>query len=138
MVALKNRTRLKKYEYRRSAPPSKMADNKKSINHFTEDNFAIHVSFRFTVLSAGCFLLDTKKHLDTTCCKLKYQIIFWKSRRFLKSMQHNPTPPPSSLAQPLPQHFPYKPYETNFARIFLFLETGGLLDSFALYAVLKQ
>ena len=26
-------------------------------------------------------------------------------------------------------HLPYKPYETTFARIFLFLETAGLLNS---------
>ena len=31
-------------------------------------------------------------------------------------------------------HLPYKPYETTFARIFLFLETVGLLDGRALYA----
>ena len=32
-------------------------------------------------------------------------------------------------------HLPYKPYESTFARIFLFLETAGLLDSRAVYAV---
>ena len=32
-------------------------------------------------------------------------------------------------------HLPYKPYETSFARIFLFLETVGLLDWRALYAI---
>ena len=32
-------------------------------------------------------------------------------------------------------HLPYKPYETTFARIFLFLETVGLLDWRALYAI---
>ena len=32
-------------------------------------------------------------------------------------------------------HLPYKPYETSFARIFLFLETAGLLDSRPLYAI---
>ena len=32
-------------------------------------------------------------------------------------------------------HLPYKPYETTFARIFLFLETVGLLDWYALYAI---
>ena len=32
-------------------------------------------------------------------------------------------------------HLPYKPYETSFARIFLFLETAGLLDSRALCAI---
>ena len=31
-------------------------------------------------------------------------------------------------------HLPYKPYKTAFARIFLFLQTAGLLDSRALYA----
>ena len=31
-------------------------------------------------------------------------------------------------------HLSYKPYETTFARIFLFLETVGLLDWRALYA----
>ena len=29
-------------------------------------------------------------------------------------------------------HLPYKPYETTFARIFLFLETVGLLEAFRL------
>ena len=32
-------------------------------------------------------------------------------------------------------HLPYKPYEISFARIFLFLETVGLLDWRALYAI---
>ena len=32
-------------------------------------------------------------------------------------------------------HLPYKPYETTFARIFLFLETVELLDWRALYAI---
>ena len=32
-------------------------------------------------------------------------------------------------------HLPYKPYETTFARIFLFLETAGLLDSPTIYAI---
>ena len=32
-------------------------------------------------------------------------------------------------------HLPYKPYETTSARIFLFLETKGLLDSRALHAI---
>ena len=32
-------------------------------------------------------------------------------------------------------HLPYKPYETSFARIFLILETSGILDSRALYAL---
>ena len=32
-------------------------------------------------------------------------------------------------------HLPYKPYETTFARIFLILETVGLLDKRALYAI---
>ena len=32
-------------------------------------------------------------------------------------------------------HLPYKPYETSFARICLFLETAGLLDSRALCAI---
>ena len=32
-------------------------------------------------------------------------------------------------------HLPYKPYETTFARIFLFLETAGLLDSLTIYAI---
>ena len=32
-------------------------------------------------------------------------------------------------------HLPYKPYETTFARIFLFLETVALLDWRALYAI---
>ena len=32
-------------------------------------------------------------------------------------------------------HLPYKPYETTFAPVFLFLETVGLLDWRALYAI---
>ena len=32
-------------------------------------------------------------------------------------------------------HLPYKPYETTFARIFLFLETVGLLDWRTPYAI---
>ena len=32
-------------------------------------------------------------------------------------------------------NLPYKPYETSFARIFLFLENAGLLDSRAVYAI---
>ena len=35
-------------------------------------------------------------------------------------------------------HLPCKPYETTFARIFLFLETVGLLDWHALYAILNN
>ena len=52
----------------------------------------------------------------------KALIFFYK--QLLKTGAHHPEP-----------HLPYKPYETTFAGIFLFLETVGLLDWRALYAI---
>ena len=66
-----------------------------------------------------------------TCCLLQYffHSIPWQvSQKFLLWTFRGQEPITRSL------HLPYKLYETTFARIFLFLETVGLLDSRTIYA----